>query len=265
MQSNQYQNLQEYLRKLGSCAVAFSGGLDSSFLLTAAKEALGENLVALTVDSPYIPEFEIVEAKELTAELEVEHQVIVLDFPENIRMNPDDRCYLCKKQIFSRLLEAKNQLGFNALADGTNASDKGDYRPGMKALKELGIRSPFLELDISKADIRRLAKERGCSFWEKPAYACLLSRIPHNTEITEAELKRIEAGEEALHKMAFLSVRIRSHGDLARIEVPPEERHRFFDERLLDTVSETLKAIGYRYVCIDAVGYKTGSMNPKNS
>ena len=257
-----YEDLINHLKNLESVVIAFSGGVDSTFLMKAAKEALGDNVLAVTIVSPYIPKWEIEEAKEIVKEFNVKHELVEIPvILDEIKYNPDNRCYLCKNFIFSRIIELQKERRFKYVIDGTNLDDTKDYRPGMKALKELKVLSPLLENNITKDDIRRFSKELGLSTWDKPAYACLLSRIPYNQEITFENLRKIENAELYLMKLGFKGVRVRSHGDLARIEVQRQDRERICNEELMDKICERFKEIGFRYVCLDLQGYKMGSLN----
>ncbi len=253
--------LKAYLGNLGSCAVAFSGGVDSSFLTAVAHDALGNKAIAFTIDSPYIPRWELEEAKDIAKRIGIRHEIVVLGIGENIRDNPKERCYLCKTAVFSEIVKRSKVLGIPEVLDGTNADDLGDYRPGLKALAELSVKSPLLELGFTKSDIRGLSKSLGLPTWDKPAYACLLSRLPHGTPITIGELRSIEEAERFLMERGFRAVRVRSHGNIARIEVAREERRKLFDVALLDEISAKLKSLGYAFVTIECEGYKTGSMN----
>ena len=214
-----FQRLLELLRGLDSVAVACSGGLDSSLLLAAARLALGDRVLALTVATPYMAFGEIAEARALTAQLGVRHRVLELPMPVEITHNPPDRCYRCKRALFAELKSVAAREGCAWLADGSNRDDLADYRPGMRALRELEVRSPLLEADLGKADIRRYARALNLPVWDKPASACLLTRLPHDTEVDLGVLRRVEAAERALRALGFGAVRVRCHDDLARIEV----------------------------------------------
>lgn len=262
IKDEKYKKLISYLQGLESVVIAFSGGVDSTFLMQAAKEALGDKVLAVTIVSPYIPTWEVKEAKELVKELNVRHELVEVPvILDAIKNNPEDRCYLCKHFVFSKIIELQKDRGFKYVVDGTNLDDTKDYRPGMRALKELGVVSPLLENNISKENIRRFSKELGLVTWDKPAYACLLSRIPYNQEIKIEDLRKIERAEVYLMKQGFKGVRVRSHGDLARIEVQRQDRTRFISEELMDKVGEEFKQLGFRYVTLDLQGYKMGSLN----
>jgi len=256
-----YKYLLEYIKRLGSVAVAFSGGVDSTFLLRAAKEALGDKVVAITIVSPYIPKWEVEEAIEITKNMNIMHKFIEVPILEEIRTNPKERCYLCKKNIFSMIIEEAREQNINFVLDGTNADDTKDYRPGIRALKELNIKSPLLENNLTKEDIRILSKELGLQTWDKPAYACLLSRIPYDEEIKIEELNKIERSEKYLMSLGFKGVRVRSHRDLARIELQKKDIMKVFNDKLMEPISKELKSFGYKYVTLDLEGYKMGSLN----
>jgi pyridinium-3,5-biscarboxylic acid mononucleotide sulfurtransferase len=257
---NKYDNLLSYLGKLDNIAVAFSGGVDSAFLLHAAKEAMGKKVLALTINSPYIPDWEIAEAMEITASKGIEHQVVDVPVPEQIKNNPEDRCYLCKSFLFTLLKEFAKQRGFSNLADGTNYDDTKDHRPGMKALEELHVLSPLLENRFTKNDIREASREMGLYTWEKPAYACLLTRIPYNSSIEVEMLRRIEKAETFLIGLGIRSVRVRTHGDLARIETEQRYIEKIFNEGHMDNISKQLRRYGFKYVTLDLERYRTGGI-----
>lgn len=259
--NEKYNELIKYLRSLGKVVLAFSGGVDSTFLLKVIKEALGDNAKAVTIMSPYIPKWEIEEARALVKELGVAHEIIEAPIIDSIRFNPEDRCYLCKTAVFSMILSVAKKQGYNYVIDGTNYDDIGDYRPGLKALKELDIKSPLLECKITKAEIRAFSKELGLNTWDKPPYACLLTRIPYGNELRVEDFEKIENAEKYMMSIGFRAVRVRCHGDLARIEVDRNDRSKLFDEKLLDAIDEKLKEIGFKYVSLDLKGYRVGSFN----
>jgi len=258
---NAYDTLVAYVKDLKHVAVAFSGGVDSTFLAYVAKEALGDKAVAITIESPYIPKWEIQEAKDLAKKIGIKHLVLPAEIDSSIDNNPPDRCYLCKKVVFSKIVAKASQLGALAVMDGSNFDDTKDYRPGMRALDELKIESPLLTCHWTKDMIREASKKVGLETHDKPAYACLLTRLPYGTSIKEEELARIEKSEVYLMSLGFRAVRVRSHGDLARIEVARDKRKELFDESLLDQLSDELKSYGYKYVAIEAAGYAMGSLN----
>lgn len=259
--NEKYNELIKYIKGLGKVVVAFSGGVDSTFLIRAAKEALGDNVKAVTILSPYIPKWEIAEAKELAKGLGVQHEIIEAPIIDSIKFNPEDRCYLCKTAVFSMILAIAKKQDYNCVVDGTNFDDISDYRPGLKALKELEIKSPLLECKITKAEIRAFSKELGLNTWDKPAYACLLTRIPYGNELKVEDFEKIENAEKYMMSIGFRAVRVRCHGDLARVEVSKNDRSKLFDEELLDTISKKIKECGFKYVTLDMQGYRVGSFN----
>lgn len=256
-----YKDLIDYMKELKSVAVAFSGGVDSTFLAYVAKEALGDQAVAITIQSPYIPDWEIQEAKDLAKEIGIQHILLPATIHESVENNPPDRCYLCKKVVFSKIIEEAKRLGKEVVVDGSNFDDTKDYRPGMRALEELSVASPLLACQWTKDMIRRESKLVGLATHDKPAYACLLTRLPYDTKITKSDLEKIEKSEVYLMGLGFRAVRVRSHGDLARIEVARDKRSDLFDEKLLDRISDQLKSYGYKYVAFEASGYAMGSFN----
>ncbi len=262
---DKYDALLQQFKSMQRVAVAFSGGQDSTLLLVLAQEVLGDNVVAFTVNSPYMASWEIDEARALTKRYSIQHQILEVPIIDSIKSNPPDRCYLCKHNIFARLKQEADKLGIKYVIDGTNSDDVRSYRPGIKALQELGISSPLLENNISKQDIRDISKELGLSTWNKPAYACLLSRIPYNESIDLKLLKRIDKSEKLLIELGFNLVRVRAHQDLARIEVPVPDIQRLLQPELREKIDQAFTQFGFKYVTIDARGYRSGCYDESES
>lgn len=249
------------LSEPGCLAVAFSGGTDSAFLLRCAQEALGDRVCAITAVSVFVPEREIEESRAFCERFGIRQLLLpvdVLSIP-GVKENPADRCYRCKRALFGWMLEAAAAEGFDRLADGSNTDDAGDYRPGMRAIAELGVLSPLREAGLTKAEIRTLSKQMGLPTWDKPSSACLASRIAYGEALTEEGLGRVDRAEALLHESGFSRCRVRVHGELARIEVPPEEIGKCLGIR--EGLNNELKKLGFRYVTLDLQGYRTGSMN----
>jgi pyridinium-3,5-biscarboxylic acid mononucleotide sulfurtransferase len=253
-------NLISYLSSFGRVAVAFSGGVDSSLLLMAAKMALKDQVEAITIRTPYIPAWEIEEAVVFCREHSIRHKLFEVSFLHQLKDNPKDRCYWCKSYLFKSILYEAKKEGYNTVMDGTNFDDLRDYRPGLQALKELQIISPFLEMKITKEEIRRFSRQLNLPTWEKPAYACLLTRIPYGQEITKGDLKRIEQAERYLRREGFVGSRVRIHGNLVRIELLKDDMARM-NVKMMDAVHTEMKAIGFTYITLDMEGYRTGSHN----
>jgi uncharacterized protein len=257
-----YDALLRLIAAQGRVAVAFSGGVDSSFLCHAAAAAVGEKAAAITVVSPMLPKSEIDGAAKFAAKVGITHILVEeAEIDEEVAANPKERCYFCKKIEFGNILRAAKERGINTVLDGSNMDDMGDYRPGLKALEELRILSPLREVQLSKAEIRELSRRFDLPTWDKPAFACLASRIPYGERIDKEKLARVEKAEDALRSFGFRQFRVRSHDRIARIEVAPEERRRFFDEKILDSISQTLKSYGFLYVAFELEGYVMGNMN----
>lgn len=257
------KKLEKILQGYGKLAVALSGGVDSTFLLLMGKKVLGDQVAAVTAAAPNFAPDEIEYAQQLCEREKIRHVIVELSETvlEEFAHNPPERCYLCKKAIFGQvLLQAGQQLPGCTVVDGTNVDDMKDYRPGRKALEELGIKSPIRDAGLTKEEVRRGLRELGQEIWKKPAFACLASRIPYGERITAEKLKAVYQAEKFLQEQGFHQVRVRHHGRLARIEVLPAQR-RLFDEALMDQVDDRLKKLGFTYVALDLSGYRMGNLN----
>jgi uncharacterized protein len=257
-----YNSLAVFIGGVKSAAVAFSGGVDSSFLCYAARETLGGNVIAVTVVSPMLPQSEIDSAKRTADLIGIKHILLSEEhIEEDVAANPRDRCYYCKKIEFGKIIDAARERGIEAVFDGSNTDDLNDWRPGLRALAELKVCSPLREAGLNKEEIRLLSKRFGLPTWNKPAFACLASRIPYGERIDRQKLSRVEKAEDTLRAEGFVQFRVRSHGDIARIEVAREERKRFFSEDVLDRVAGKIKEAGFLFAAFELEGYATGSLN----
>lgn len=257
------QNLRETLRSLGSAIVAFSGGTDSAYLAWVANSELGERALAVTGDSASYPTFQREMAEHLISRFGIRHLVLLTEEFEdaNYTSNPANRCYYCKTELYSKLRRLADERGFAVILDGTNADDVGDYRPGRQAAREYGVRSPLLECDLTKAEIRELSRRAGLPTWDEPASACLSSRIPYGQVVTIEKLSMVDRAESELKRMGFRQVRVRHHGEIARIEISEDELPRAMSVEMTKRMSAALKSLGFRYVALDLEGYRTGSLN----
>ena len=258
---NKLVALQELFRQMGSVAVAYSGGVDSAFLLKVAHDTLGDASIALTADSASLPRSELDDAKTLAASLGARHILLPITEMQDERYlaNAPDRCYFCKSYTYDELIAYARQNGYNHIVDGNNADDVSDYRPGQKAAREHGVRSPLQEVGMTKAEIRQFSKELGLPTWDKPAAACLSSRIPYGTRITVEALTQVERAELYLRQAGFLQLRVRHHGDVARLELVPADFERALAMR--QEIVANLKELGFTFVALDLTGFRSGSMN----
>lgn len=257
-----YQKLQDLFKEMGSVAIGFSGGVDSTLLLKVAYDVLGDRAVAVTSDSETYPREQLEEAKKLVLLIGAPHRVIYTEelTNEEFSRNDPDRCYYCKKELFSSVLRVAREEGLEYVVDGSNFDDLSDYRPGMRAIKELKVRSPLLEVELTKKEIRELSEQLGLPTWDKPAFACLSSRFPYGDPITQEKLVMIDGAERFLRQFKLKQLRVRQHdAKTARIEVLPEDMVFFLEHR--EAVVTHLKELGYTYITLDLQGYRTGSMN----
>ncbi len=257
------EHLKDYLHSLGPVAVAFSGGVDSTFLLKTAQEVLGDKMMAITAQSRSFPAREINQAKEFCQSNGIRQ--VIFPFQEleiqGFRQNPVNRCYLCKHKLFEGIWDIARENGMKAVVEGSNMDDTGDYRPGMIAIEELGVKIPLREAQLYKAEIRELSKQMGLPTWNKQSFACLSTRFVYGETISEEKLRMVDQGEQLLLDMGFHQVRVRIHGTLARIEISPEELPRLVEPGLREKIYLLLREFGFSYVTLDLLGYRTGSMN----
>ena len=261
-----YDKLLGILKGYGSVAVAFSSGVDSTFLLHAAREALGDGAVALTASSSFVPGREVAEARQFCERIGVRHLIAEVDVLaiDGVADNPKDRCYLCKKALFQGFLDTAAGEGLAVVAEGSNVDDEGDYRPGMKAIAELGVKSPLREAGLKKQEIRDLSKEFDLPTWNKPSFACLASRIPYGEVLTNKKLRMVEEAEQFLLDKGYRQFRVRVHGSgalLARIELLPEDIDKALAPLVREEINDKLHGLGFAYVALDLKGYRTGSLN----
>ncbi|MDO4187607.1 MAG: ATP-dependent sacrificial sulfur transferase LarE [Lachnospiraceae bacterium] len=262
-QLEKYDQLISYFESIGSVAVAFSSGVDSTFLLFAAKEALDDKAIAITASPVSFPKRELNESIEFCKDHGIRQEICEVDELkiEGFVENPKNRCYLCKKELFRRMLDITKANNLSELVEGSNLDDEGDYRPGLQAIKELGIKSPLRKIGFTKDDIRVLSKHLNIPTWGKPSLACLSTRFAYGETITKDKLLMVDKAEGLLLDLGFKQMRVRIHGTMARIEVMPEDFEKLISEEIRNTIIKSFKEYGFTYISLDLIGYRTGSMN----
>ena len=259
------QSILDEMAEMEHLVIALSGGVDSSTVAALAYRALGDRATAVTALSETLPQRELEEARHVAREIGLRHELISFSelADERFRENTGARCYFCQSMRFDQLREIAEQIGCDLLASGTNYSDMGDHRPGLKAMREQGVYQPLMRYEIGKKGVRQIARWLGLSVWDKPAKACLSSRIPHGIEVTEKRLRRIERGEEVLYQHGFRQFRVRDHESLARVEVASDEINRLLQPERLREVARGIREAGFQSVTVDLAGYRSGSLNPQ--
>jgi pyridinium-3,5-biscarboxylic acid mononucleotide sulfurtransferase len=255
--------LKNYLGSIDSAVIAFSGGADSTFLLKIASNILKDKVIAITAKSPTFTQSELKDSKAIARQLKVKQVIIETNelSNESFTANDKKRCYYCKNELMGLISQYAKKNNFGYIFDGSNYEDTNDYRPGARAVKEWGVISPLKEAGLTKVEIRTASKELGLSTWDKPAAACLASRVPYGTKITEDLLQKISDAESVIKKLGFRQVRVRHHGNIARIELPVQDIQKILGDKIKNTVISSLKKLGYVYITLDIEGYTTGSMN----